>query len=553
MKKLFLALVVLFSFLNAYTQSEPFGLTLSQDQFDLIRTDILPTFDHERLLAEDTEIEEKGGRTNFGRIIPSGMNEENVGVWTDLGNGDRIWQYRFKSEGAKGLCVYFNDLYLPLGSSLVFYPADRSYVVGPFGNHDCKANGKFMVGEILGDEGVLEYYEPSTVVGEARIGMHGIAHLYRYVYGSEEEQRGGGSDVCEVDVNCPEGAEWTAERDGVVRLQITEGQFVGLCSASLVNTTAKDCRKYILTAMHCGVNVSDSDWDLCSVRFKYQRASCGSGSAPTLNNRVGVNFLADSNDGGGDTGSDFLLLELEDEIPSGWNPFFCGWNAETSAASSGVCIHHPSGDSKKISATSNIVSGTYSATGFHWRVVWHETETNWGVTEGGSSGSPLFDPNHRIVGTLTGGGSFCSSPSSPDYYGKMSKHWTANPNAADQKLKVWLDPNNTGLLTMDGSYVHAGASSPCDPSITSVDKDIQFDDMKIFPSICDALLTINVVNFRNITEVRVFDNSGKMVKTLGLNQPSISMSTDDLADGLYYITFVGTEGRFITQKFAVRH
>jgi hypothetical protein len=57
--------------------------------------------------------------------------------------------------------------------------------------------------------------------------------------------------------------------------------------------------------------------------------------------------LADSNDGGGATGSDFLLVELEDEIPSGWNPYFNGWNAENIAASGGVSIHHPSGDSKK--------------------------------------------------------------------------------------------------------------------------------------------------------------------------------------------------------------
>ena len=34
----------------------------------------------------------------------------------------------------------------------------------------------------------------------------------------------------------------------------------------------------------------------------------------------------------------------------------------------------------------------------HWRTVWDS-----GTTEGGSSGSPLFDSNHRIIGQLHGG------------------------------------------------------------------------------------------------------------------------------------------------------
>jgi hypothetical protein len=186
-------------------------------------------------------------------------------------------------------------------------------------------------------------------------------------------------------------------------------------------------------------------------------------------------------------------------------------------------------------------------------VVWQQTETNWGVTEGGSSGSPLFDPNSRIVGTLTGGGSFCDFPTAPDYYGKMSKHWTANPNAADQKLKVWLDPSNTGQLTLDGSYVHENAALPCDPSVVSVENQIRFDDVKIFPSICDAQLNIQTDKFRNITEVRLFDNAGKLLQSMTLNSTNSTLSTNGLADGLYYISFVGLEGEFVTQKFAVKH
>ena len=106
--------------------------------------------------------------------------------------------------------------------------------------------------------------------------------------------------------------------------------------------------------------------------------------------------------------------------------------------------------------------------GSHWGVDWVSTANGHGVTEGGSSGAPLFDNAGRIVGTLTGGGSFCSQVpnTDTDAYGKVSYHWTNNPNAANEKLGVWLDPGNTGTLTFDGTYF------PCTPA-TSNDAGIE--------------------------------------------------------------------------------
>lgn len=55
----------------------------------------------------------------------------------------------------------------------------------------------------------------------------------------------------------------------------------------------------------------------------------------------------------------------------------------------------------------------------HWRVVWIQ-----GITAAGSSGSPLFDSNHRILGQLHYGNSYCSTPNAPDYYGSFDRSWT---------------------------------------------------------------------------------------------------------------------------------
>jgi Trypsin-like peptidase domain/Secretion system C-terminal sorting domain len=552
----FFTLLVLTAFVQySFAQSEPFGFSLPIEQLQHLPVSELATFNHDRLLEEDTRIENEGGRTNIGRIIPVALNEQTVGSWTMLDNGDRVWQYRFRTAGAKGVCVYFDGLYIPQGAVMFMYSMDRKTFVGPFTMDDCNAHGNFMMGEVLGEEALLEYYEPAGVVGVPSIGIQSVAHMYRYVYDYSTEEANDNSrasDYCEVDVNCPEGTPWAEQRDAVVRLLINDGTSQGLCSGSIINTTARDCRKYLLTALHCGIGVSDSEWLLCNVRFKYQRSGCATGTAPN-SSRTGVHHLADANDNGGDSGSDFLLLEIEDDIPASYNVFFAGWDARANTPADVVGIHHPAGDVKKISSSTNIVSGTWSAPGNHWRVTWMATETNYGVTEGGSSGSPIFNENKRIVGQLTGGGSFCDTPTSPDFYGKMDKSWDDNPNTADQKLKVWLDPNNTGELFMDGAYADPNnATQPCMPTSVT-EQTLEFTDVQIFPSIADESLSIRSSQYRSLIEYRIFNAQGAWIASAPVRAEREQFSCANLPSGVYFITFEAENGAHLTKKFVVEH
>ena len=82
---------------------------------------------------------------------------------------------------------------------------------------------------------------------------------------------------------------------------------------------------------------------------------------------------------------------------------------------------------------------------------WTATQSNHGVTEGGSSGSPLFNPSGNIIGGLTGGQASCNSPDLPDYYGKFSYSWESNGTDSTRQLKYWLDPNNSGASFLKGS------------------------------------------------------------------------------------------------------
>jgi hypothetical protein len=554
MKKILMSVVLVCTILIARSQSVPFGLRTDFIPDSPLQTLELSTFDHTVLLAEDTRIEEEGGLTNNGRIVFMDIDANSAGTWSQLPNGDKIWQLKYRTPNALATCVFFDDFQIPVGSTFYIYPSDRSSFDGPYDYKDCMPQGYFGTMEVMGEEAIIEYYQPASVVGQAKLGIKGFGHFYRYVSDYSANRGGSVSGACQVDVNCPEGVGREDQRDAVVRLRIVNGNSAGLCSGSLVNTTAFDCRNYVLTAMHCGFDVngnfiSDADLLLCQVRFNYEKSGCNSGSTTATHNKTGVVRLADSADGGGDSGSDFFLVEMTGAVPASFEPFYAGWDATGLVPQNAFGIHHPSGDVKKISYTEDIVSGTWQAAGNHWEVQWAPTTTSWGVTEGGSSGSPLFNQNKRLVGTLTGGASFCNAPSQHDLYGKMSKHWSGNPNAASQKLKVWLDPQNTGITTLDGARPNSSLNLPCNS--VGVQETIAFNEITIFPTLAETFVTINTSRFREIKEVKLFNSMGVLVEVFNLQGQQSELNLSSLPAGIYYLSFIQLNGNFLTKKITV--
>ena len=126
--------------------------------------------------------------------------------------------------------------------------------------------------------------------------------------------------------------------------------------------------------------------------------------------------------------------------------FLAGWSAAKAVPSgTAACIHHPSGDVKKISTTSNPITAdcwTECPRRWHWRV------NRWsrGITEPGSSGSPLFSSDKYIIGQLHGGGSSCENPLGYDVYGAIHASYNAGM-AASQRLIDWLNPKKDPRIT----------------------------------------------------------------------------------------------------------
>ena len=141
-----------------------------------------------------------------------------------------------------------------------------------------------------------------------------------------------------------------------------------------------------------------------------------------------------------------------------FNGYYAGWNRSSSPPQLSAGIHHPGGDPKKINYDNdNAFSDGWYTSNTHWRLNWDE-----GGTEGGSSGSPLFDDEKLIVGQLHGGSGECGSGT--DYYGKMNTSWTGG-GTSSTRLSDWLDPSGTGYVSVTGTYNgEGGGEDP--PEIT---------------------------------------------------------------------------------------
>jgi hypothetical protein len=153
--------------------------------------------------------------------------------------------------------------------------------------------------------------------------------------------------------------------------------------------------------------------------------------------------------------SDFALVEItgglvNGTVPDTYNTYFPGWDNSDDIPTSALCVHHPSGDIKKLAFDNNALSSSNgmgsSEPNSQWRTQWDLNTT----TEPGSSGSPLFDQAGRIIGQLWGGGASCFNLNLPDFYGKVSYSWEPSGSNSTNQLKYWLDPNNDGNTTLDG-------------------------------------------------------------------------------------------------------
>lgn len=390
----------------------------------------MPAVNAEDYIAEDALLP-KDEANRFGVPFEVALNLNNSGVWTDLTDGGRLWQLRITAPGAYSINLVYDEFFMPEGAQFFIYNDNYRYVIGAFTSSNNKDHGMFGTQPVPGDVSILEYYEPADARGQGRLSVMRVVHAYRNLFGYPDNNLDsfGSSGSCNNNVACDD--EWNDQERGVVMLLTSGGS--RYCTGSLINNANNDATPYVLTANHCSPGATDV------AMFNYQSPTCTPNADGPTNQTVSGTITRFNS-----STSDCWLFELSSAVPTSYNPYFNGWNANDVPAAASVGIHHPSGDVKKISwdydptTSTSYLGHTIPGDGTHWRIaIWDD-----GTTEPGSSGSPLFDENHRITGQLHGGWAACNYDTA-DYYGKFALSMTLG-------ARGYLDPSNTGVMTLDG-------------------------------------------------------------------------------------------------------
>ena len=430
---------------------------LYENEMKSVNLKTMPSLDVRKLLEEDAAGEESELQMPYsiGYIFDVKYTIED-GTWKTT-EKERIWRLRVKSKNAISVNFTFSKLKLSPGAELYIFNSDKTSIYGPV-KSDCNFEGTFLTDLLWGDEAIIQITEPIAVKQKSEIVISNVIHGYREPQTTREI---GDAHSCHKNVLCY--SDWLSESNSVAMVMLLHNGRLRTCSGGLLNNTNNDKKGYFLSAFHCidvdmpyGPSLSSAEIQRAqnwAFRFQFKATTCASssiaGASFTYNGATIKSTWIDT---------DFALMQINASLSSPSFPLtFAGWNRSSSNPASGTGIHHPKGDLMKYSSTDGKAVPNLS-----WAMDWEDADrnitsttppnTHWaptftiGGTEPGSSGSPLFDKNHRVVGQLHGGNGICGVPK---YYGRLDKSWTGGGTSAT-RLRDWLDPkNNSSVTTTD--------------------------------------------------------------------------------------------------------
>lgn len=457
MKK-FTFYLCLFLFIPSFIGAQT-GLTSPiNTKLSVVDKKIMPQLDNEELYQQEMKNRAAGGSPYFAHKLLVDYDNQNDGTWDYLDDDMAVWRLRILSTGAKSLNFGFSQFKLSRHAKLILYTADNKDLIGPLTSADNKAHERLWTPIVLGDDVLIEVQLPRSEVDDFALAISEVNHDFMGINSLMT------TSACHIDVTC-------GTADGYPQVEAYRDQTQGVamytldgirqCSGVLINNTNQDCRPFFLTANHCEISTGNAASIVAY--WNYQNSSCrdlgsaesganGNGDLVVFN--IGAKLLAKT------PKTDFSLIEFDNRIPDNANAFFAGWDRTNELPSKVVGIHHPRSMEKRISflsqATTFAGDGNANPVGNgNFLIV---PDWDLGITEVGSSGSPLFDQDGYVVGQLFAGLEYsivdCDAGDQTDIYGWLHKSWEGD-GLQERRLKDWLDPQGTGATKLLGRYQEA--------------------------------------------------------------------------------------------------
>ncbi|WP_051285457.1 T9SS type A sorting domain-containing protein [Aequorivita capsosiphonis] len=551
MKKITLFFIVFFICFTTFSQGGGGDIPESWDlNLEVLPAVVsLPPLNFEAIIHQDSINDlDKSMPWRYGIERTVDLDMQSGGLWTDLPNGGKIWQATIQSPEALNLSVNFDDFFLPAGSRLQLFNNDRTDITSTFTSKQNREERQLGTWFVEGDIIWIEYYQPPRTQVSPRLHLTSVIHGYRMgrINAIFNAQRGfETSGDCNYDVNCPIGDDFDQKKNllkkAVALLNLGNGH---LCSAALINNALNNKTPYLLTANHCLENSNPALWN---VRFNWVSPTpvCGtgedSGDLQTNFTMSGATLKAKN------SLSDFALVELFEPIPESWDVAFAGWDNSDVNPLFEVGIHHPNGDimkicrddsgAEKIDANGTkvwLIGGGAHGTGNGWEV---------GTTESGSSGSPLFNEQGKIIGQLYAGQSACvglENNHDYDIYGRFGVSWNSG-NSPETRLMDWLDPANTGITHIETLQ-----------NLLNVPNFQLIGELKIYPNPASTIIT--VMNNRYPHLSYVFSNvMGQRIHSGSLSNTMNTIPVDNLSEGVYFLHLTDEDSQdSITKKILIK-
>lgn len=389
----------------------------------------------------------KGRPMYFANPHETDITPQNSGYYEAMSNGMTLWRVGIASESAVNMNVILEHVsLLPEEIIKIYAPSspEDAQVVTMMNLSD---NGVVQSKIVKGDSIIVECRGRAERVPQLTITRVNCG----FIDVDKDKKSGGANKVgnigdsssCEVDVTCHD--MYNDIKQSICRL-IIDGCSYG--TGVLINNTSNDGTPYVVTAAH--VLLSETI-KTCTADFNFEKPLC----KESISNRDGEHLVSTVELMAYSEVHDMAVLKLGKKPEDDMMPYWAGWDLSQSHEGIVHCIHHPMGDVRKVSQGKGVKAATYSldqtnsgqsfVKDNHWLV----GEWTMGASEGGSSGSGLFNNDLYVIGFLSGGSSTCSRPYN-DYYWRLENCWELDNTSTS--IKSLLDPEGTNATRCEGAY-----------------------------------------------------------------------------------------------------